>query len=68
MRHVVEIKAQRIQFLNKAMVSAETASLDTESQSNNDEYSVVEDDGFDKFLTSEESQLLIEQQTLETQG
>jgi single-strand DNA-binding protein len=67
-RHVVEIKAQRIQFLNKATINADNTSPEASSQSHDDDYSVVEDDAFDKFLSSEESQLLKEQQTVETQG
>jgi single-strand DNA-binding protein len=67
-RHVVEIKAQRIQFLNRAVSLGEGASQDASSNLNEEESSIIEDDGFDKFLTSEESQLLKEQQTVATQG
>ena len=56
-RNVVEIKARRIQFLNKRPANVETSAV-SHIQQHEDEPSVVEDDSFDKFLTSEESQLL----------
>lgn len=58
-RTIVEIKAKRIQFLNKFGKNDEGSVVD------NDEYSISEDnDGkensFDKFLTDEESNLINE--------
>ena len=50
-RNVVEIKAQRIQFLNKKVSTAEAPVV-------SEEPSTVEDDSFDKLLTNEELQLL----------
>ena len=50
-RNVVEIKAQRIQFLNKKVSTAEAPVA-------SEEPSTVEDDSFDKLLTNEELQLL----------
>jgi single-strand DNA-binding protein len=60
-RNIVEIKARRIQFLNKKCGPPEgaPAGIQTTHQ-HEDEPSIVEDDSFDKFLTSEESQLLKE--------
>jgi len=61
-RNIVEIKARRIQFLNKKCVPADGGISGTSTnQHHEDEPSIVEDDSFDKFLTSEESQLLKEQ-------
>lgn len=57
-RSVVEIKAKRIQFLNKLSKSSQNG------QKNNEESSVVEDDtnieeaSFNKFLTDEEANLI----------
>ena len=58
-RTIVEIKAKRIQFLNKFNKSGEGSGFD------NDEYTVSEDsdfneNSFDKFLTDEESNLIKE--------
>ena len=52
-RNIVEIRARRIQFLNKKNIQHQPA--------NEEEQTTVEDDSFDKFLTSEEAQLLKEQ-------
>jgi len=59
-RNVVEIKARRIQFLNKR-ASSENSNGNHASNHNDDEPCVIEDDSFDKFLTNEETQLLKEQ-------
>ena len=61
-RNIVEIKARRIQFLNKRNAASEAcAAAAANNHHHEDEPSSVEDDSFDKFLTSEESQLLKEQ-------
>ncbi len=59
-RNVVEIKARRIQFLNKR-ASSDNSNGNHSQNHNDDEPSVIEDDSFDKFLTTEETQLLKEQ-------
>ncbi|HZY09903.1 MAG TPA: single-stranded DNA-binding protein [Bacteroidota bacterium] len=59
-RNIVEIKARRIQFLNKKIVPTEPQAPTTHGQHSDEEPSSVEDDSFDKFLTNEESQLLKE--------
>ncbi len=59
-RNIVEIKARRIQFLNKKTNVPEPVSPAVQSH-HEDEPMTVEDDAFDKFLTSEESQLLKDQ-------
>ncbi len=61
-RNIVEIKARRIQFLNKKGVPAEIPV----PHHHEDEPMTVEDDSFDKFLTSEESQLLKEHPSTES--
>jgi single-strand DNA-binding protein len=53
-RTIVEIKAKRIQFLNKF---SKTANDDIESVVDDSNY---EDNSFDKFLTDEESDLIKE--------
>jgi single-strand DNA-binding protein len=61
-RHVIEIKARRIQFLNKQIFNHLDAEPGQTSEA--EEPMVVEDDSFDKFLSNEEIQLLNnEQQT-----
>ena len=60
-RNIVEIKARRIQFLNKRNVVADIPN--SNANHHDDEPTTVEDDSFDKFLTSEESQLLKDQTT-----
>jgi single-strand DNA-binding protein len=67
-RNIVEIKARRIQFLNKRNASAEACPSETNTHHHEDEPSTVEDDSFDKFLTSEEAQLLKEQSSSHSQG
>jgi single-strand DNA-binding protein len=57
-RNVVEIKARRIQFLNKKGAMTEIAHTPALHQFHEEEPVTVEDDSFDKFLTSEEAQLL----------
>ncbi len=59
-RNIVEIKARRIQFLNKKLSPDVTVSAPP-VHGHEDEPTTVEDDAFDKFLTSEESQLVKEQ-------
>jgi single-strand DNA-binding protein len=59
-RSVVEIKARRIQFLNrKAVAGAEQGAIDA-VVNHDEEPTTIEDDSFDKFLTNEELQLLHE--------
>ena len=59
-RSIVEIKARRIQFLNKK-TGALTDVTAAEGQALQDEEpSTIEDESFDKFLTNEELQLLNE--------
>ena len=67
-RNIVEIKARRIQFLNKRGTMNDTQSSIPQNQHHDEEPSTVEDDSFDKFLTSEESQLLKDQPTTQSQG
>ncbi len=59
-RNIVEIKARRIQFLNRKGTQSEIPHPVGHTQPHEEEPSTVEDDSFDKFLTSEESQLLKE--------
>ncbi len=59
-RNIVEIKARRIQFLNKRTNVPDTT-IPAAQPHHEDEPMTVEDDAFDKFLTSEESQLLKDQ-------
>lgn len=59
-RNIVEIKARRIQFLNKKTPAPDVA-VAVPVHAHEDEPMTVEDDSFDKFLTSEESQLVKEQ-------
>jgi single-strand DNA-binding protein len=61
-RSIVEIKARRIQFLNKKLKTSENGT-DNNNDDNNDSVSEDEnggyaDDSFDKFLSNEESDLL----------
>ena len=62
-RSIVEIKARRIQFLNKRLRSNENGTSDSEENDDNivvseDENSDYTEDSFDKFLSSEESDLI----------
>ena len=56
-RNVVEIKARRIQFLNKKGALNDAGCANTNSHPD-EEPMTFEDDSFDKFLSSEEAQLL----------
>jgi single-strand DNA-binding protein len=58
-RSIVEIKARRIQFLNKKLKSLEDGAdgYDEDSVSDDDNGGYA-DDSFDKFLSNEESDLL----------
>ena len=67
-RNIVEIKARRIQFLNKRSITADTTASAHHNHHSDEEPSTVEDDSFDKFLTSEEAQLLKDQPTTQSQG
>jgi single-strand DNA-binding protein len=64
-RHIVEVKARRIQFLNKKPGPGDSVQCPS-SAHHDDEPLIVEDDSFDKFLSSEETQLLKEQTTNHT--
>lgn len=61
-RQLVEIKARKIQFLNKKSMNgngADDAAISEDSEFEiHDEVLEFSDDAFDKFLTDEESQLL----------
>lgn len=58
-RSIVEIKARRIQFLNKRLIGAENGTLkEDEVNSVIEDESVYHEDTFDKFLTDEESNLI----------
>jgi single-strand DNA-binding protein len=58
-RSVVEIKARRIQFLNKKGRLADVGGEEApETPHHEDEPVMIEDDSFDKLLTKEESALL----------
>ncbi|MCE1189793.1 MAG: single-stranded DNA-binding protein [Ignavibacteria bacterium] len=54
-RHIVEIKARRIQFLSKRF---KEQNGEDEATFFEDDSSMFEDQGFDKYLTPEESELL----------
>lgn len=54
-RTVVEIKAKRIQFLNKFNKNQENGVADLEATEDDSDF---EDNSFDKFLTDEESDLM----------
>lgn len=56
-RTVVEIKAKRIQFLNKYSKNQANGDVDVVAESDDADY---EDNSFDKFLTDEESDLMKE--------
>lgn len=61
-RSIVEIKARRIQFLNKKLRTSEDDNNSDENNNGTDAVSEDEngysDDSFDKFLSNEESDLL----------
>ncbi len=56
-RTIVEIKAKRIQFLNKVNKSSQNSSND-ENHNDDDSDSGYQENSFDKFLTDEESDLI----------
>ncbi len=58
-RSIVEIKARRIQFLNKKLRSSEEETADdSDTDSVSEDDNGYTDDSFDKFLSNEESDLL----------
>ncbi len=57
-RSVVEIKARRIQFLNKKGRLTDVSAEESAQPAHHEEPTVIEDDSFDKFLSKEESALL----------
>lgn len=62
-RSIVEIKARRIQFLNKRLRMNENGASESEAEDDNgavseEENSDYTEDSFDKFLSSEESDLI----------
>ncbi len=58
-RSIVEIKARRIQFLNKRLIGSENGTLkEDEVNSIIEDESVYQEDSFDKFLSDEESNLI----------
>ena len=67
-RNVVEIKARRVQFLNKRSAAAEIAQPGMQNQHHDEEPSTVEDDSFDRFLASEESHALKNHLSIQSQG
>jgi single-strand DNA-binding protein len=58
-RSIVEIKARRIQFLNKRQVSAEGTEA-CPTHPHEEDVAIIEDDGFDKFLSNEDVQIVHE--------
>lgn len=56
-RTIVEIKAKRIQFLNKFGKPSDNNTNDNESNDSDDD-NLIEDTSFDKFLNDEESDLI----------
>jgi len=58
-RSIVEIKARRIQFLNKRLIGSENGTMkEDEVNSVIEDESSYQEDTFDKFLTDEESNLI----------
>jgi single-strand DNA-binding protein len=57
-RTIVEIKAKRIQFLNKFSKNGEDDDTTDNDFENDDDGTDFEDNSFDKFLTDEESDLM----------
>ena len=57
-RTIVEIKAKRIQFLNKFNKSDEDSNDSDDVVADNDDSDDYQDNSFDKFLTDEESDLI----------
>src|SRR5262249_27186194 len=60
-RNIIEIKARRIQFLNKRGALTDVTAAIANNHHREDEPMTIEDDSFDKFLTVEEAQLLKDQ-------
>lgn len=67
-RNVVEIKARRIQFLNKKTVTPEGTHGVNPVHPHEEEPSTIEDDAFDKYLTPEEAHLLKNHQSVQSHG
>ncbi|MBL1212380.1 MAG: single-stranded DNA-binding protein [Ignavibacteriae bacterium] len=61
-RTIVEVKAKRIQFLNKFSKNSDTSTTNaaSDSISSSESNSSYEENSFDKFLTDEESNLMNE--------
>lgn len=59
-RSIVEIKARRIQFLNKRLIGSEEngASTDEDDSTVSEDENSYTEDTFDKFLSDEESNLI----------
>ncbi len=57
-RSVVEIKARRIQFLNKKGRLTDVGAEEAQAPVHQEEPTMMEDDSFHKFLSKEESDLL----------
>ncbi len=53
-RSIVEIKARRIQFLNKKSIPTDAVAVETHTPHHEEEPSSFEDDSFDRFLAKEE--------------
>ena len=67
-RNVVEIKARRIQFLNKRSTAAELTQSGVQNQHHDEEPSTVEDDSFDRCLAGEEPQTLKNHLSVQSHG
>lgn len=57
-RSIVEIKARRIQFLNKRLIGSDNGTAEDEDTTIVDESVDYTEDSFDKFLSDEESNLI----------
>ncbi len=62
-RTIVEIKAKRIQFLNKFKKTEDDTDFATAEDDGSDVESSYEENSFDKFLTEEESDLMKEKKS-----
>lgn len=63
-RSIVEIKARRIQFLNKRLIGTENGTMKEDDVNTViEDESAYQEDSFDKFLTNEESNLLKQSDT-----
>lgn len=60
-RNVVEIKARRIQFLNRKLTGSDINSNGSLSTQQDEESCIIEDDSFEKYLMNDESHSLKEQ-------